>query len=151
VRLEALGFEDVYDYPGGKSDWLAAGLPDEGEKAHEVRAGDLARSNPPTCPPDESVELLSARPDVRSWRLCVVTDAHQVVHGLVTAEDLASAGPRATAEEIMQLGPRTIRPSMSVERVLKTMDETGSEYLLVTTGFGELLGALMRADITKDP
>ena len=26
-RLESLGFRNVHDYPAGKSDWMAAGLP----------------------------------------------------------------------------------------------------------------------------
>ena len=37
-RLETLGFSEVYDYVAGKADWLARGLPREGEKAGERRA-----------------------------------------------------------------------------------------------------------------
>lgn len=32
-RLEALGYEDVYDYEEGKQDWIEAGLPTEGGAA----------------------------------------------------------------------------------------------------------------------
>ena len=31
-RLESLGFTKVYDYVPGKTDWLAAGLPREGDE-----------------------------------------------------------------------------------------------------------------------
>lgn len=41
-RLATLGFEQIYDYVAGKSDWLARGLPREGEKAAESRAVDFA-------------------------------------------------------------------------------------------------------------
>jgi len=34
-KLDELGFEDVYDYAGGKKDWEQAGKPLEGKKAPE--------------------------------------------------------------------------------------------------------------------
>ena len=48
-RLESLGFTQVYDYVAGKLDWLAAGLTSEGSNAQQPRAGDVARSDVPTC------------------------------------------------------------------------------------------------------
>jgi len=48
-RLETLGFEQVFDYVEGKADWLARGLPAEGEQADEGRAGHLARRDVATC------------------------------------------------------------------------------------------------------
>ena len=36
-RLEAFGYPEVYDYVAGKSDWMAAGLPTEGNSAHPPR------------------------------------------------------------------------------------------------------------------
>jgi rhodanese-related sulfurtransferase len=35
-RLELLGFTQVYDYVAGKADWLAHGLPTEGEQARSL-------------------------------------------------------------------------------------------------------------------
>ena len=40
-RLETLGFSDVYDYGGGKAEWLGYGLPREGENASVPYAGEL--------------------------------------------------------------------------------------------------------------
>jgi hypothetical protein len=48
-RLETLSFEQVYDYVPGKADWLARGLPREGEKAQERRAVELVRDDAVTC------------------------------------------------------------------------------------------------------
>ncbi|MEV1082879.1 rhodanese-like domain-containing protein [Streptomyces sp. NPDC050211] len=48
VRLEQLGFRQVYDYVPGKADWLAAGLPREGQEAATPLAGDVADANVPT-------------------------------------------------------------------------------------------------------
>ncbi len=41
-QLEALGFEHVYDYTEGKLDWIAHGLPVEGEGPHYAVAGEVA-------------------------------------------------------------------------------------------------------------
>jgi rhodanese-related sulfurtransferase len=41
-RLESLGFANVCDYVAGKEDWLAYGLPIEGELAEAVTVGQLA-------------------------------------------------------------------------------------------------------------
>lgn len=146
MRLEALGFSEVYDYVAGKKDWLAAGLAAEGDKAGDVRAGDLARPDPPTCSLHEPAGSLARRVDVDLWRLCVVVDANNIVHGLVTKADLTEAEPQATAERIMTLGPNTTRPSASVENALARMGDDGDDSVLVTTGLGELLGVLMRTD-----
>lgn len=51
ARLEALGFAAVYDYAGGKNDWLAAGLPREGASTEERFAGDVAEE------PDDLAEI----------------------------------------------------------------------------------------------
>src|ERR671936_105892 len=60
-RLETLGFEHVYDYVPGKSDWLARGLPMEGEAADQPRVGALARNDVVTCAPNEQVGKVSER------------------------------------------------------------------------------------------
>src|SRR5919199_6445494 len=54
-RLETLGFEQVYDYVAGKVDWLARGLPAEGDRAGEARVGKIARDDVVTCRLDTRV------------------------------------------------------------------------------------------------
>jgi hypothetical protein len=41
-RLEGMGFTEVYDYPPGKADWSASGLPMEVTRANEPTIGDTA-------------------------------------------------------------------------------------------------------------
>jgi 3-mercaptopyruvate sulfurtransferase SseA len=53
-RLETLAFERVYDYVGGKADWLAHGLHREGEDLVPY-AGELIEPEPPTCALSDSV------------------------------------------------------------------------------------------------
>ena len=50
-RLELLGFTQVYDYVAGKADWLAHGLPTEGEQAQIPRAKDVLRRDAVTAHP----------------------------------------------------------------------------------------------------
>src|SRR5205807_473692 len=54
-RLDALGFAEVYDYVAGKADWLAHGLPVEGEQADAATAGRAAREEVVTCRPQDPV------------------------------------------------------------------------------------------------
>ena len=146
ARLEAMGFTRVYDYVGGKKDWLAADLPTEGDRAGERRSGSLARQELPTCRPDDSLGNVRQRPDLKARGICVVTDADDVVHGILTLSDIADGRESARAEETMQLGPTTIRPNRSIHSALKLMDDAETDFLLVTTEFGELLGILYRED-----
>jgi hypothetical protein len=60
-RLELLGFTQVYDYVAGKADWLAHGLPTEGEQAQIPRAKDVLRRDAVTARPEEPVGLVAAR------------------------------------------------------------------------------------------
>lgn len=144
ARLEAMGFTRVYDYVGGKKDWLAADLPVVGQRAGQPRSGDLARREPPTCRPGDWTTAVD-RARVEAWGLCVVTDEANIVHGLVTPDDLATSR-HEKIDEVMQLGPTTIRPSQSLQSALEQIDQLEAAFVLVTTEFGELLGVLYRDD-----
>src|SRR2546425_461639 len=54
-RLERLGYGPVHDYVGGKVDWLAAGLPSEGEGSREASP----RSRPTSSPLRRPLALAS--------------------------------------------------------------------------------------------
>src|SRR5919198_3393595 len=60
-RLETLGFIHVYDYVLGKADWLAHGLPTEGEQTGVPRALDLLRDDVVTARLDEPVGAVRQR------------------------------------------------------------------------------------------
>lgn len=150
ARLEALGFGQVYDYVGGKKAWLSAGLPTEGEKSGQPRSGDLARRQPPTCRPDDSVDDLRDRSDIGLWGVAVVVDDRHVVHGVISPRAIPRAPNGSRVDAVMELGPTTIRPSRSMESALDRMDDLGADHVLVTTEFGELVGVLYRSDIEPD-
>lgn len=147
MRLEALGFANVFDYAGGKKDWMAEGMPVEGDRAAEARIGSLARIDPPTCRPDVLVGQLAGRPDIEQWGRCVVTDGAGTVHGALSPSAIASADPGEPVDLIMELAPVTLRPDASIEGTMKYLEERSLDSVLVTTSRGRLLGVLTYHDL----
>jgi Mg/Co/Ni transporter MgtE len=76
-----------------------------------------------------------------------VVDEDRVIHGRLTDDILAEAEADQRIEEVMELGPATIRPWASPASALDRMDDSGIASILVTTEFGELLGWLYRSDL----
>ncbi len=148
-RLETLGFRSVYDYGGGKQNWLSAGLPTEGEDAREPRAGAVARADVPVCSLDESVGEAAERVREIGWDRCVVVNEERVVLGLLREKDLASSDPEASVEGVMRNGPATFRPDEPVGKLAKRMREREASAVVVTTSDGRLVGLLYREDAER--
>jgi CBS domain-containing protein len=80
------------------------------------------------------------------WDTCVVVGPERIVLGLLRKAELDS-DPNATAERVMRPGPKTFRPNVTLEELLKSMrDHDIQTNSLVTTGEGKLLGVISRAD-----
>lgn len=148
-RLEALGFSRVYDYLAGKKDWLAAGLPTEGKRAGQQRAGHVSRPDPLTCHPGERVEDVRRRLGFEGWDACIVVNDHDVLEGRIRPSDLADVDGETLLEEVMELGPTSIRPDTGLESIVKRMRKANVASILVTAGSGELLGVLYREDAER--
>jgi hypothetical protein len=147
-RLEALGFGEVYDYTPGKIDWFACGLPREGASAKVPWAGDLVREDVVTCGPDDRVGDVRETVSAAGLDWCVVVNEQRVVAGLLRGDALAK-DPDAAAAEVMELGPRTIRPSVPIEKLLAAKSSQGVGRWIVTTSHGILLGGLLRDDAER--
>jgi len=147
-RLESLGFREVFDYGAGKQDWLAAGLPTEGEHAGEPRAGGFARTDVPTCALDERVGEVRERVHAAGWNVCVVVNEERVVMGLLREEQLGSAGDAAVGQ-VMRPGPSTFRPNVPIDEMAHFMIEHDLESAPVTTSDGRLMGMLLREDAAR--
>ena len=143
-RLESLGFPTVFDYVAGEADWLAAGLPTEGHGAATPRAGDVARRDVPTCGLAEPLGAVCERVRAAGWDGCVVVNGERVVLGRLRGEALAG-DPERTAEEAMEAGPTTVRPSEPLAELVERMRHAGVGRILVTTADGRLVGELRRA------
>jgi Mg/Co/Ni transporter MgtE len=121
-------------------DWMAFGLPVEGQVAQVPLAADVAVAEVPTCGPRERAGRLP-RAD-----LLVVVNERRVVLGAIEGDDLARAEPDAAAEELMQRQPLTIRPDVPLEQVVEY--HLGERrYLLVTNPDGVLLGVAWREEV----
>ena len=146
-RLEAFGYAEVYDYVAGKADWMAAGLPTEGNGAHPPRVAKVMDRFVPTCELAEALADVIARLGPSGAQLCVVVNEHRVVQGRLRLDRVDPTDPRS-AEEAMEPGPTTIRADADLADTTGRMRQRGVATLIVSDPDGVLLGAvhLERAD-----
>jgi Mg/Co/Ni transporter MgtE len=91
------------------------------------------------------VPAVAARlPD--GWDICVVTNDHNVVLGVLGPNAL-DANQQRTVEEAMTAGPRTIRPSARLDAITKRLHDQNLTHLIVTRSDGVLLGVIRAEDI----
>jgi CBS domain-containing protein len=138
----------VFDYVTGKLDWLAAGLPTEGSNAERPRAGDVARTDVPTCALGEQLGDVADRVRAAGWDACVAVNGERVVFGLLRANELD--GDRSQRiESVMRPGPSTFRPFVAIDEMAKFMIEHDLDSSPITTSDGRLVGLLRRRDATQ--
>ena len=134
----------MIDYVPGKTAWYEENQPREGKAVDEIWIGDVASSEVPTCSLTETIGDIRRR--TQGWDTCVVVDPRGVVLGLLRKKELESDA-NATAEQVMRPGPKTFRPNVTLEELLKSMrDHEIQTNSLVTTAEGRLLGVISRAD-----
>jgi CBS domain-containing protein len=131
----------VYDYAGGKLDWIDFGLPSEGA---ERNVADVCRAGVPTAPPEETVGGIRERL-AESWTWLAVVDPAGVLLGRVRRSRLGD-DPTAAAGDLMDLGPSTYQMSVALAEIVPKMKSGGFERGLVTDPEGHLLGLFTRAD-----
>lgn len=148
ARLKSLGFENVYEYRAGKLDWMAAGLPTEGENATKPRAGGVARKDAPTCGLHERLGDVRDRVRALGWEVVVVVDEERIVLGLLRAAELAK-DPELSIEQVMRPGPSTFRSYLLIKEVADRMTKRKLESSPITTSDGRLVGILFREDALK--
>ena len=148
ARLETLGFTKVYDYVGGKTDWLAAALPTEGRLAGKPTAGDVARRDDCACHLGDRLGDVVNRLRAAGKDACIVVDDHHVVLGRVRGRGL-EGDPNASMEDVMRSGPSTIRPDTSLESVVQTLRDGNVTNTLVTDPAGRLMGTIYLEDAER--
>lgn len=134
---------------GGKADWVAAGLPVEGDHAGRAAAMTLLRTDVATCGPGERAADLPDAIAESPVPFAVVVDGRGVVLGKVRRGD-AEAKPDATAADLLVEGPTSTRADVDVTNLAERMQRADTRTVLVTTGQGELLGVLVREDLLAD-
>jgi len=129
---------------GGKADWLANGLPREGENASVAYAGELVDREPPCCSLSDDAETVRARLDDSPYGYCLVLGSERVVLGRVLRSALASAPGHTRAEELMEAGPSTVRANRPASDLVDRLTEDDRETAIVTTPGGRLIGVFSR-------
>lgn len=147
-HLEARGFSDVHVYPAGKVAWLAEGLPSEGRRRPSQRIRAIADTDVPTI--DANATLAGAAAVLGTDDdIAVVLDHDGVVLGIIRRETLG-LGPSTPVADVLQPGPSTFRPSMTIaelEDYFRSSDETRA---IVSTAGGTWLGLIRREDVLDD-
>ena len=147
-RLESLGFGEVYEYGGGKLDWMAAGLPTEGTNATRPRAGSLAHTDVPTCRLDERLGDVRDRTKKQGWNAAVVINSERVVFGLLRAQELDLEADQQVSQA-MRPGPSTFRPYVLADEMAAYMRDHELENVVITTSDGRLVGLLRKEDVSR--
>jgi predicted transcriptional regulator len=145
-----LGFENVCDYVAGKHDWLAYGLPIEGELAQALTVGKLVHSDVPVCRLDEKLSELEQRL-ATSWSECVVVNEPGIVLGYLDKSMWQDAASETTAEQVMEPAPITFRPYVRRDELVPYMQRKKLKTVLVTTADGKLVGLVRRKDVENAP
>ena len=142
-----MGFTNVTDYVPGKTAWFEANLPREGKALDETWLGDVADARIPTCRLDERIGDLRERVQADGRETCVVVNEEGIVLGLLRKQALAAEPDRRVAD-VMQPGPKTFRPNLTLEELITYMREHDiKSNALVTTHEGRLVGVIARADL----
>jgi hypothetical protein len=126
----------VYDYEGGKMDWLGHALPFEGDAdlvAHHI---DKVRA----CSFD--TPIADAAEQARHDGLCVLID-NDIVAGVIDARSLPPAGEFVT-DAVVTWGPATVRPSEERASLDERLTANDLAHILVTDPGGRLLGVFRR-------
>lgn len=142
-RLTSLGFDQVFRYTAGMTNWIAAGLPSEGKDAATSRAGDVAIRDVPTCALDERIEDVRDRPQATDGKHCIVVNDGMVILDRVRASDL-NGPPDTRIEAVMEAGPTTVRPSEPLAALVERMQKKDVETIVVSTPEGILFGVMRR-------
>ncbi|MEN3281002.1 MAG: hypothetical protein V7607_2142 [Solirubrobacteraceae bacterium] len=145
-RLEALGFTEIYDYVTGKADWLARALPTEGAEPRPPRVADLLRDDVATANLHERIADVLPRVDESPYGFALVTGRGGVLLGRLRRTAL-EGDPAATAEEVMEPGPSTIRPDTAPAALAGRLRERELTTAVVTDPDGILLGIVRLVDL----
>jgi predicted transcriptional regulator len=94
-----------------------------------------------TCRPGQRVGDLRVEDD-----LCVVVNDERIVLGDLRGKAL-KADPSTPVEDIMNPGPSTYRPNVSVTQMAHHLIKTGARKVLVSDADGHLLGWLSFQDV----
>ena len=138
----------MYDYHGGKVDWIAHGGALEGMKASQPTLRDFARDDVVTCRLEDQVGEVGARIEKSPYPFGLVTSSSGVILGRLRSSML-DCDPGLRAEQVMEPGPKTFRPHRSPAGVARELAEKDLRWGIVSTPEGELIGVAARRELEE--
>jgi rhodanese-related sulfurtransferase len=143
VWLDNHGFSAVFDYAGGKTDWLAADAPYEGTAR---LVGRHVRRDVASVPVSATVRDAKDRTAEGLPGPVIVVDDHGIVQGAAYSEALEKADDDAPVETVAKFGISTVRPSEEVEALVERMEHAELTRIPVTKLDGALVGLFIADD-----
>jgi CBS domain-containing protein len=128
----------------GKEDWLARGLPIEGKLAEVPRVGGLARQDVVTCRLDAPAGEVRRRVEGSPYRFALVTSERGILLGRLRKSVLDGADTEASAESLMEPGPSTVRPDITVADLAERLAKQDLSTAIVSAPDGRLIGVVTR-------
>jgi CBS domain-containing protein len=132
----------------GKVDWMARGLPLEGDKAGEPRAIDVAARDVVTCGLQDTMGAVRERVAQSRYGFAFVVSEDAVLLGRLRKAAL-EGDPAARAEDVMEPGPSTSRPDTPPAELLAKLDRGQLRTAVLTDPDGRLLGVVRRDDLAS--
>ena len=124
----------------------------DGRTAGRRRAIHVARRDVPTCHAGERLGDVHARVQEAGHGVCIVVDGDRVVLGRLRGRAWERDAD-ATVEDVMQLGPPTIRPDVFLHDIVERLQRARAGSILVTSygahEGGRFLGVLYRVDAER--
>ena len=103
-----------------------------------------------TCRLDEPAGQAGARAEERGYSVCPVVNEKGIVLGVIGKRDW-DTDPTASAEQLMDSAPTTLRPSDPLEKAQQTLEKSDRGAVLVTDSDGKLLGAFFGVGDKREP
>ena len=124
----------------------------EGRTAGRRRAIQVARKDIPTCGAAEQLGDVRDRVRAAGHDQCIVVNGEGVVFGRLRRKAWEN-DPNAAIEDVMELGPATIRPDPFLHDIIGRLETRKIGSILVTSygshEGGRLLGVLFREDVER--
>ena len=114
----------------------------------ETKAGDLVRDDAVTCGLGDRVGEVRPRVEASPYGFGFVVGVGGILLGRLRRKALEGY-PDATAEQVMEAGPSTVRPDASLDTVYERMEQRDLHTAVITTPDGELLGVVLRRDVRE--
>jgi CBS domain-containing protein len=122
----------------------------ENQNQESLTVMDHMQSEVPTCRLDEPVGQVGTRAEQRGFTVCPVVNENGIVLGVISKRDW-DQDPTASAEQLMDGAPTTLRPSASLEKAEQMLQKSDRGAVLVTDSDGKLLGAFFGAAKNEEP